>query len=215
MVMSQSRTGRQKFYDVFSHFYDLFIRLHSRNYRDETRRFLVDSTRLEDKAQPRVLDVCCGTGSVVLSFAERFPDILAIGYDLSLGMLRKAKRKDSSDKVVFVRGDAARLSFGDDVFDVVCCSHALYELEGRVRRDALLEMKRVVKPGGSVLIMEHTVPRRLFVRMLFYLRLRTLSSSDSREFIKQGLAPFEEIFADVALSHTGSGKSKLITCRKS
>ena len=162
-----------------------------------------------------MLDICCGTGSVVLSFAELFSDILAIGYDFSLGMLRKAKKKELSDKVIFIKGDAASLSFADDYFDIVCCSHALYELKGRDRKKALLEMKRVVKPGGKVLIMEHEVPQKKLVKILFYIRMLMMGPADSLEFLEKGIDPFREIFAHVGLSHTRSGKSKLLTCRKS
>lgn len=38
--------------------------------------------------------------------------------------------------------------------------------------------------------------------------------ADSREFVKQGISPFKQIFTDVTVSHTPSGKSKLIICRK-
>jgi ubiquinone/menaquinone biosynthesis C-methylase UbiE len=213
--MTKLRTGRQKYYDIFSQFYDFFIRLHSHNYRKETRRFLVDSAHLEDKIQPKALEVCCGTGSVILSFAEQFPDILAVGYDFSLGMLHKAEEKDLSNKVSFIQGDAASLPFADDYFDIVCCSHALYELKGQVRKDALFEMKRVVKQNGLVLIMEHEVPHKFFVKILFYIRMLMMGTDDFREFLKQGLSPYKEIFTNVALSHTPSGKSKLIICRKS
>ena len=213
--MTKLRTGRQKYYNIFSHFYDLFIKLHSHNYRDETRRFLVDSAQLNDKIRPKVLDICCGTGSVVLSFAGHFSDILAVGYDFSLGMLYKAKEKDPSDKVIFIKGDAASLPFEGDCFDIVCCSHALYELKGQDRQKALLEMKRVVKPDGKVLIMEHEMPRKKIVKIFFYIRMLMMGPTDSREFLKQGISPFREIFTHVALSHTKSGKSKLITCRKS
>ena len=212
--MSQLRTGRQKYYNIFSRFYDLFIKVHSRNYGEETRRFLVDSAQLEDNRHPRVLDVCCGTGSVVLAFAKQFSEILAIGYDFSLGMLQKAREKDLSDKISFINGDAARLSFVDDSFDVVCCSHALYELKNQVRTDALIEMKRVVKPNGRVLIMEHEVPDNPLIKILFYIRMLSMGPKDSREFVKQGISPFEKIFPHVSLSHSQSGKSKLIVCRK-
>jgi len=212
--MSKLRTGRQKYYNIFSHFYDLFIKLHSHNYGEETRKFLVDSAQLGDKDQPRVLDICCGTGSVVLAFARQFHDILAVGYDFSLGMMHQAKGKDLSEQIIFINGDAARLPFVDDCFDVVCCSHALYELQNQVRTDALSEMKRVVTPEGSVLIMEHEVPRRSFIKILFYIRMLMMGSKDAREFVKQGISPFEKIFTHVKLSHTRSGKSKLIICRK-
>jgi demethylphylloquinol methyltransferase len=212
--MTKMRTGRQKYYNIFSHFYDLFIKIHSRTDRDETRRFLVDSASLEGSRRPRVLDICCGTGSVILSFADRFSDILAVGYDFSPGMLRRAMEKDLSGKVIFINGDAAGLAFADDYFDAVCCSHALYELKGQVRKKALLEMKRVVKPDGMVLIMEHEVPVRPLIKILFNIRMLMMGSADSREFVRQGIRPFEEIFPYVTLSHTPSGKSKLITCRK-
>jgi len=212
--MSELRTGRRRYYNIFSHFYDLFIKLHSRNYGEETRNFLADSSQLQDKIQPRILDICCGTGSVVLTFAERFPDVMAIGYDFSRGMLLKAYKKDVSHKIVFMEGDAAALALANDSFDVVCCSHALYELKGSVRKYALLEMKRVVKPDGSVLIVEHEVPRRLLIRFLFYIRMLLMGPTDSREFLKHGLYPFRKIFSEVDLSHTKSGKTKLIKCRK-
>ena len=212
--MSSLRTGRQIFYNVFSYFYDFFIAIHSGTNRDETRRYLVDSFRINKTRKVRVLDICCGTGSVVLAFAEKYADILAIGYDFSLGMLDKAKEKDVEGKVILVNGDAACLSFVDDCFDVVCCSHALYELKGEMRTDALLEMKRVVKPEGQVLIMEHEVPEKPVVKVMFYLRILMMGPKDSREFLQQGLSPFKKIFNDVNLSHTPSGKSKLIICRK-
>jgi hypothetical protein len=49
VCMSGLRTGRRKYYDLFSHFYDAFIRLHARSDEDDTRHFLVDEPRLEDK----------------------------------------------------------------------------------------------------------------------------------------------------------------------
>ena len=212
--MTKLRTGRRKYYDVFSHFYDFFIKVHAHNYRDETRKFLVDSAQLEDRRRPRVLDICCGTGSVILTFAEKFSESRAIGYDFSPGMLIKAKEKDLSGKVFFIMGDAADLSFGDNYFDIVCCSHALYELKGEDRKKALLEMKRVVKPDGKVLIMEHEVPQKKFIKILFYIRMMMMGLKDSREFLKKGITTFQEIFSSVALSHTVSGKSKLYICEK-
>jgi ubiquinone/menaquinone biosynthesis C-methylase UbiE len=212
--MSGLRSGRRTFYNVFSHFYDFFIKTHSGPHRDETRRFLVDSSQIGNVKQGRVLDVCCGTGSVVLAFAEKYRGIQAIGYDFSPGMLQKSREKDVHHKVILVNGDAASLSFVDDCFDVVCCSHALYELKGQARRQALQEMKRVVKPEGQVLIMEHEVPQQFGVKIMFYIRMLMMGPTDSREFIQQGLSPFENIFLKVSLLHTPSGKSKLIICRK-
>lgn len=212
--MTGIRTGRQKYYDIFSHFYDFFIKAHSGSHRDETRNFLVDSSGLVNKNKNRILDVCCGTGSVALAFAERYSEALTIGYDFSVGMLAKAQKKDVANRLVLIQGDASKLPYTDNCFDVVCCSHALYELKGQLRIDALKEMRRVIKQDGKVLIMEHEVPKNKVVKFMFYMRMWMMGSADSREFIKKDLSPYRKIFSVVTLSHTPSGKSKLVICRK-
>lgn len=208
------RTGRRKYYDIFSHFYDAFIRMHSRRAEDDTRKFLVEAAHLENRAAPRILDICCGTGSVILAFAGRFPQATAVGLDFSPGMLRKAREKNSGGRVVFVEADAAELPFVDGSFDAVTCSHALYELKGSVRQRALREMQRVVHPDGLVLLMEHEVPRHPLVKLLFYIRMLSMGAKDAREFLKGGLEHLRRIFSRVDLSHSPTGKSKLMSCRK-
>jgi len=212
--MSGLRTGRRKYYDLFSHFYDAFIRLHARKDEDDTRHFLVDAARLENKPTRPILDICCGTGSVTLAFAERISDAIVVGYDFSHGMLRKAQKKGVASRTVFVEGDAAELPFPDDTFDIVTCSHALYELKGQTRERALLEMKRVLHPEGLILLMEHEVPSHRLVKLLFYLRLFTMGSDDAREFLLGGPRSLKKVFPRVAVSHSPSGKSRLMICQR-
>lgn len=206
---------RRRYYNLFSHFYDAFVALHSRRDEWNTRKFLVDSAQLEDTVKPCILDICCGTGTVILSFAKRYPESIAAGVDFSQGMLRKAKKKDFHKKVLFVEGDAALLPFSNDVFDVVACSHALYELKGAVRKCALKEMKRVVKPApGAVFIVEHEEPTHPLINLLFKIRMSLVGSSDAKAFIGAGLDPFKEIFSAVHVSRSPSGKSILMRCFK-
>ena len=208
------RVGRRKYYDLFSHFYDGFIRLHARQDEDDTRQFLVDAAQLETKSAPSILDVCCGTGSVVLAFDEHCPDALVVGYDFSHGMLRKAQEKNVDIRAVFVEGDAAELPFSDNSFDVVSCSHALYELKGQAREKTLWEMKRVIKPDGVVLLMEHEVPSHPFIKFLFNVRLISMGSNDASEFVEGGLQRLRRIFSRVSLSHSPSAKSRLMICQE-
>jgi len=212
--MTHPRQGRRRYYDLFSPVYDAFIRIHSRRDDDDTREFLVDAAFLEDNPAPRILDVCCGTGSVTLAFDRRYPGSMTVGYDFSGGMLRKAMEKNVTGRVRFVEGDAAFLPFADDSFDAVTCSHALYELKGESRQKALMEMKRVVRPDGIVLLMEHEVPRHPIVKLLFYLRMFAMGSDDAREFVKGGMGPVKKIFPRVSLSNSKTGKSRLMTCGK-
>jgi ubiquinone/menaquinone biosynthesis C-methylase UbiE len=207
------RVGRRKYYDLFSHCYDAFIRLHARRDEDDTRQFLVDAAQLETKSAPSILDICCGTGSVVLAFDEHCPDALVVGCDFSHGMLRKAQEKNVDTRAVFVEGDAAELPFSDNSFDVVSCSHALYELKGQAREKVLWEMKRVIHPDGVVLLMEHEVPSHPFVRFFFKVRLIFMGSDDAREFVEGGLQRLRKIFSRVTLRHSRSGKSRLMICQ--
>jgi len=212
--MSRFRAGRRKYYDLFSHFYDTFIRLHARRDEDDTRLFLVDSAARKEKSPHRILDICCGTGSVIVAFGERYLDAVLVGYDFSHGMLLKAQEKSAASRAVYVEGDAAQLPFPDASFDVVTCSHALYELKGEAREKALEEMSRVMHPDGLLLLMEHEVPSRPFIRLLFYMRLFTMGSTDAREFVEGGIQSLKRIFSRVALSHSPSGKSRLMICQK-
>jgi len=58
------------------------------------------------------------------------------------------------------------------------------------------------------------IPRNPAVKILFNMRMLIMGSTDSREFVRQDLSPYKKIFTDVTLSHTPSGKSKLIICGK-
>jgi ubiquinone/menaquinone biosynthesis C-methylase UbiE len=176
----------------------------------------VDSAPLDQVEKPRILDICCGTGAVIAAFADRYPRGILIGCDFSQGMLRAARQKVSTGevRVAFIQGNAIGLPFGDNLFHVVSCSHALYELKGEDRVKALHEMKRVVRKDGVVLIMEHEVPTRPVARFMFRLRLMAMGSADAREFVEAGLKPFEQVYPAVTLHHSPSGRSKLIGCRK-
>jgi len=212
--MSSFSTGRRRYYDIFSHVYDAFIRVHSRRGEQDTRHVLVAAAKAEAGPGSRILDLCCGTGAVVLASAETYPHALLVGCDFSRGMLQKARGKTLGKRALFVEADAAELPFADGRFDVVTCSHALYELKGEAREKALWEMKRVSRPGGCVLLMEHEVPANPVLRLLFYVRLSSMGSEDAREFVAGGLERLRRIFPEVTLSHSPSGKSRLMHCRK-
>jgi len=212
--MTRIRTQRRAYYNLFSHLYDAFINLHARRDAGDTRNFLVKMARLEEKTDPYILDICCGTGAVITAFADQYSRSVTVGYDFSRGMLLKVREKSCARPIILIEGDAATLPFIDESFDVITCSHALYELKRQARQAALKEMKRVVRPDGAILIMEHEMPRHPLVKILFNLRMLTMGSADAGEFVKGGIEPFQQIFSAVTLLHSPSGKSKLFVCGK-
>lgn len=213
-MMAHIRTGRRAYYNLFSTVYDRFIELHAHREGSDTRAFLVDMIDAEVKSPRMLLDICCGTGAVILACAKRYPGSLLIGYDFSCGMLRQAQTKLGANQVMYIEGDAVSLPFPTDCFDVVICSHALYELKGQTRRAALQEMRRVVCPTGVVFLMEHATPQHPMLKCLFALRMFVMGAADAKEFVQAGLTPFTAVFPQVSLTYSPSGKSKLVMCRK-
>jgi len=99
-----------------------------------------------------VLDVATGTGPVAIAAARAVgPDGRVVGVDLSSGRLALARRNVSAAalaNVDLLLGDAERLCFPGDTFDVVLCSSSLAWLPDP--RGALAEWRRVARPGGIV-----------------------------------------------------------------
>ena len=101
--------------------------------------------RLPDSAPAGVLDLCCGTGVLLDALARRYPN--AVGIDLSPDMLAASGRAPR-----VVRGDGARLPFGDATFDAAVCRGALHHLPAV--EQGIAELGRVVRPGGRLVVSE-------------------------------------------------------------
>lgn len=199
---------RQAFYGLFSHVYDSVIALHSGDGNAAARNFLVERAGVE--AGSRVLDLCTGTGAVALR-AQRAtgPGGFVVGLDFSGGMIRKARRMDV-ESVAFAVGDAACLPFAAGSFDIVSCSHAMYELSPDVRDRVLKEAQRVLRLGGRFVAMEHCEPRRPIARFLYRIRLSALGASANRDFARDEVPFLQRVFSEVNRELSPTGRSKLI-----
>jgi demethylmenaquinone methyltransferase/2-methoxy-6-polyprenyl-1,4-benzoquinol methylase len=101
----------------------------------------------------RVLDACCGTGDLAVA-AEREGGIVT-GLDFSPRMLERARRK--SDTVEWVEGDLLALPFDDGSFDAATVGFGVRNVADL--EAALVELRRVLRPGGRLAILEITQPR--------------------------------------------------------
>ncbi|WP_051450626.1 class I SAM-dependent methyltransferase [Actinospica robiniae] len=108
----------------------------------------------------RALDVGCGTGYLTSMLAAAVaPGGSVSGVDASAAMVAEANRLRSSTHCTYTVGAAERLEFEDGRFDVVTSSLMLHHLPTELRVPALREMRRVLRPGGRVLIAEFRPPR--------------------------------------------------------
>jgi len=118
----------------------------------------------------KILDVCCGTGyleSLLLDSVE--PDVQIVGIDLSENQIRVAKKRVGVPNVQFLTGDARQIPFEDDHFEKSFINFALHEMPTDVRRAVLLEVVRVTKKDGAIVILEGNRPNRKLDRFLMYM----------------------------------------------
>jgi demethylmenaquinone methyltransferase/2-methoxy-6-polyprenyl-1,4-benzoquinol methylase len=154
--------GVRRMFDRIAPFYDPMNHVMTVGLDRRWRRLTADAVvRPGDK----VLDGCCGTGDLALA-ARKAGAAEVIGLDFSEEMLVRARRK--APELAWVRGDLLKLPFGDGEFDAATVGFGIRNVDDL---DAgLQELRRVLKPGGRLAILEITRPRGLlgpFFRLWF------------------------------------------------
>jgi demethylmenaquinone methyltransferase/2-methoxy-6-polyprenyl-1,4-benzoquinol methylase len=129
--------------------------------------------------------VATGTGSQAIAFARRGYAVTAI--DLSEPMLAVGQRKKGSGLVRFQAGNATRLRFAADSFDVVTISFALHDMPAAIRERALMEMLRVARPGATILIVDYALPANPLGRRLVYRLIRLYEGPYYEAFVRFNL----------------------------
>ncbi len=164
-----------------------------------------------------MLEVAVGTGQQLAALARRNPDGWTVGVDLADGMLAKARRRlarDGLDEVELGRADALALPFEDESFDLLVNSFMLDLLPRDDIPRALEEFRRVLRPGGRLVLSNMTKGQRPWNRVYDALYARGLSLTANcrgvlaapvlaelgfievmREYLTQLLAPTEIVTA--------------------
>ncbi len=198
---------RRCYYNLFSSFYDWFVRLHSGDRQETMRDFLAEVACLQQGH--KVVDLCTGTGSSALRLARA--GIQVTGVDFSEGMLRQARQKAAGCSWIhWVQADARALPILPCSVDRVTCSYAMYELSGTARLEVLHEVTRVLKPEGMFIMMEHLPPTRPFVKLLYLIRIYLLGSRGTRSFAGSEEEELRRFFTQVGTVKSDGGKTKAV-----
>ncbi|GGM73659.1 hypothetical protein GCM10011609_06810 [Lentzea pudingi] len=130
-------------------FYDV---LHRVSGLGAVHREMIEAAGLS--AGHRVLDVGCGTGNLLRTTGKRYGGVELFGVDPDLKMLARAERKmrRAGLRATLDRGFAQELAFPDASFDRVFSSLMLHHLDGPSKGEMLAEVRRVLKPGGLLVL---------------------------------------------------------------
>lgn len=151
----------QRMFAAIAPSYDLNNRLHSFGRDQAWRRAAVHMAEL--RKSDSVLDVACGTGDLTRAFADAGAAIV-VGLDFTAEMLDIARTKrlaphssPVTNTISYVQGDAMALPFDDASFDVLSIAFGIRNVSDPAR--ALREFRRVLRPGGRLIVLEFSEPR--------------------------------------------------------
>lgn len=125
----------------------------------------------------RIIDLATGTGDVALKLAALYPKSRIIGVDLSERMLAVAgekikERTELEGRVTFETGDCLDLRFDNDSFDLLTIAYGVRNFENLAK--GFKEFYRILKPGGTCMILELSRPENSVIRLGYDLYSRTL-----------------------------------------
>lgn len=155
-----------KMFDNISHRYDFLNHLLSLGIDKGWRKKAIN---LLKPHQPKImLDVATGTGDFALQALDLNPDKI-IGIDISEGMLEVGRKKiaklNLTRQIELQSGDSENLAFPENKFDAVTVAFGVRNFENLVQ--GLTEIRRVLKPGGMLVVLEFSRPRRFPFKQIY------------------------------------------------
>ena len=154
------------------------------------------------RGDERVLDVGCATGWLTRRIAAALtaPDACAVGLDAAPKMIAAARRKAAGQgRLRFDVGVAERLEYAAGSFDCAISTFFFHHVDAELKRKALAEMHRVVKPDGRIAIVDVDVPEGVLGRICAWSGYWLFKQEEIRENIRGDLrralaeAPFREV----------------------
>ncbi len=116
---------------------------------------------IDPRPGAKILDIAAGTGSSSRPLADKGADVICL--DFSEGMLATGRNRNPD--LTFIQGDALKMPFPDENFDITTISFGLRNTQDTAA--ALVEAHRVTKPGGKIVIVEFSHPTHPLFRLIY------------------------------------------------
>lgn len=129
----------------------------------------------ESYKEPHILDVATGTGDLAIA-AVRLSSAKISGIDISANMLnigrKKIRDKGLGNNIELLYGDSENIPFGDSFFDVAMVAFGVRNFSDPLK--GLSEMRRVIRPGGMVMVLEFSKPSAFPFRPVYNFYFRNI-----------------------------------------
>ncbi|MEM1579307.1 MAG: methyltransferase domain-containing protein [Archaeoglobaceae archaeon] len=156
MPLLDDKRRARNFYKYFSLIYDYINPLF---YSKEMRKRVVDMAELKENS--KVLEVGCGTGFTTEEIAKRTEERNIFCVDITPEQIKRAKKKLNAN---FVLGDAENLPFKDKSFDSAISAGSIEYWPDPFK--GIVEMARVTKSGGKIVILAPREPENFLIRKI-------------------------------------------------
>jgi demethylmenaquinone methyltransferase/2-methoxy-6-polyprenyl-1,4-benzoquinol methylase len=189
----------REMFDRIASYYDGTNRILSLGFDRHWRRRAIE--RLSPRPDSLYLDVGCGTADMSIEVLKRAPGCRVVGIDPSEGMLAIGRRKiqaaGMSEALSLLRGDVLNLQFPDNSFDGAITAFCIRNVTDRLR--GLREINRVLRSGGSLVILELTDPVglmkplfRLYSNVVIPLVTKVMSSVSAYRYLTDSMTDFPD-----------------------
>ena len=140
--------------------------------------------KLKKDHPAHILDVATGTADMAIIASQMLKPQRITGIDISEGMLELGRKKIEKEGLVNIihlqRGDSETINFAENTFDAVMVAFGVRNFENL--ENGLAEMWRVLKPGGCLIVLEFSKPRRKAVKSLYNLYMSIVAPQVARWF---------------------------------
>ena len=147
---------------VLTPFYDSIIKLFAFD-----KFYQKIASQIPQDKTVQILDVGCGTANLAIAIKKRSPNAEILGIDPDEKILKIAKEKLKKEKldIKLVKAFAQKLPLKSKSFDWVVSSFAIHHIPSHLKNQAFYEMHRVLKTGGTILIIDIGVPKNLLAKI--------------------------------------------------
>lgn len=150
-----------------------------------------------------VLDVATGTGDVAILTNKILQPSKIIGIDISEGMLQIGRKKLDSlhlnNKIELLKGDSETINFPDNSFDAITVAFGVRNFQNLEK--GLTEMRRVLKPGGKLVVLEFSKPKQSLFKAIYKLYMNAVApgvgkliakNKDAYQYLNDSVQKFPE-----------------------